>query len=116
MNKERLMQVLLGPVISEKSTNAADAARQFVFQVVPDATKPEIKKAVELMFDVSVQSVRVVNIKGKAKRFGASWVAATVYAKLTSSWLKAVISILVQAPNGRGGKNQLERKQDNGNR
>ncbi|MES9902920.1 MAG: 50S ribosomal protein L23 [Sedimenticola sp.] len=71
MNKERLMQVLLGPVISEKSTNAADAARQFVFQVVPDATKPEIKKAVELMFDVSVQSVRVVNIKGKAKRFGA---------------------------------------------
>jgi large subunit ribosomal protein L23 len=71
MNKERLMQVLLSPVVSEKSTIAADMDRQFVFKVAPDATKPEIKKAVELMFDVSVDSVRVVNIKGKQKRFGA---------------------------------------------
>ncbi len=71
MNKERLMQVLQGPVVSEKSTIAAEAARQYVFRVVPDATKPEIKKAVELMFDVKVEKVRVVNIKGKAKRFGA---------------------------------------------
>jgi large subunit ribosomal protein L23 len=67
MNKERLMQVLLSPVVSEKSTIAADMDRQFVFKVAPDATKPEIKKAVELMFDVSVDSVRVVNIKGKQK-------------------------------------------------
>ena len=71
MNKERLMQILLSPVVSEKSTVAADVDRQFVFKVAPDATKPEIKKAVELMFDVSVDSVRVVNIKGKQKRFGA---------------------------------------------
>ncbi|MCG8428754.1 MAG: 50S ribosomal protein L23 [Chromatiales bacterium] len=70
MNKERLMQVLVGPVISEKSTIAADASRQFVFRVVSDATKPEIKKAVEMMFDVTVDNVRVVNIKGKTKRFG----------------------------------------------
>jgi large subunit ribosomal protein L23 len=70
MNKERLMQVLLSPVVSEKSTIAADAARQFVFHVAPDATKPEIRKAVEIMFDVKVEQVRVVNIKGKAKRFG----------------------------------------------
>lgn len=70
MNKERLMQVLLGPVISEKSTIAADVSRQFVFKVIPDAKKPEIKRAVELMFDVTVDNVRVVNIKGKSKRFG----------------------------------------------
>ncbi len=70
MNKERLMQVLLGPVISEKSTITADVNRQFVFKVIPDAKKPEIKRAVELMFDVTVDNVRVVNIKGKNKRFG----------------------------------------------
>ncbi len=70
MNKERLMQVLLSPVVSEKSTIAADAARQYVFKVSPDATKPEIRKAVEMMFDVKVENVRVVNIKGKSKRFG----------------------------------------------
>ncbi len=70
MNKERLMQVLLSPVVSEKSTIAADAARQFVFQVASNATKPEIRKAVEMLFDVKVDQVRVVNIKGKTKRFG----------------------------------------------
>jgi large subunit ribosomal protein L23 len=70
MNKERLMQILISPVISEKSTIAADANRQFAFHVVPDATKPEIRKAVELMFEVQVEDVRVVNIKGKSKRFG----------------------------------------------
>ncbi|MET0103703.1 MAG: 50S ribosomal protein L23 [Sedimenticola sp.] len=70
MNKERLMQVLLSPVVSEKSTIAAESSRQFAFKVAPDATKPEIKKAVEQMFDVKVDSVRVVNIKGKQKRFG----------------------------------------------
>lgn len=72
MNKERLMQVLQSPVVSEKSTIAADAGRQFVFKVAPDATKPEIRRAVELMFDVKVEQVRVVNIKGKEKRFGRS--------------------------------------------
>ncbi len=70
MNRERLMQVLLSPVISEKSTIAADKARQFAFRVIPTATKPEIQKAVELMFDVKVEQVRVVNIKGKTKRSG----------------------------------------------
>jgi large subunit ribosomal protein L23 len=57
-------------VVSEKSTIAADANRQFVFRVVSDATKPEIKKAVEMMFEVKVDNIRVVNIKGKTKRFG----------------------------------------------
>jgi large subunit ribosomal protein L23 len=70
MNKERLMETLRSPVISEKSTIAADVNRQFVFEVAPDSTKPEIRKAVEMMFDVKVDSVRVVNIKGKVKRSG----------------------------------------------
>jgi len=70
MNKERLMETLRSPVISEKSTIAADVNRQFVFEVAPDSTKPEIRKAVEMMFDVKVEAVRVVNTKGKTKRAG----------------------------------------------
>lgn len=70
MNNDRLMQVLVSPVVSEKSTMVADQAHQFVFRVLPDASKPEIKKAVELMFDVKVDAVKVVNISGKKKRFG----------------------------------------------
>ena len=70
MNKERLMQVLLGPVISEKSALMADSANQFCFKVAQDANKKEIRNAVELMFDVDVEDVKVVNIKGKNKRFG----------------------------------------------
>ena len=71
MNKERLMKVLLSPIVSEKSAMAADTANQFGFKVVNDATKPEIAAAVELMFDVKVEKVQTVNVKGKQKRFGA---------------------------------------------
>jgi large subunit ribosomal protein L23 len=71
MNKERLMKILLSPVVSEKSAMAADSANQFGFKVATDATKPEIAAAVELMFDVKVDQVRTVNVKGKQKRFGA---------------------------------------------
>jgi large subunit ribosomal protein L23 len=70
MNKERLMETLRSPVISEKSTIAADTNRQFVFEVAPHSTKLEIRKAVEMMFDVKVDAVRVVNVKGKVKRSG----------------------------------------------
>jgi large subunit ribosomal protein L23 len=66
----RLMQVVLAPVISEKSTFVADKNNQVVFRVAQGATKPEIKAAVELMFKVQVDSVRVVNVRGKGKRFG----------------------------------------------
>lgn len=66
----RLMQVLLAPVISEKSTFVADRRDQVVFKVAKDATKPEIKAAVELMFKVEVESVKVANVKGREKRFG----------------------------------------------
>ena len=70
INEERLMQVILAPVISEKSTRVADRNAQVVFQVAPDATKPEIKAAVELLFKVEVKDVKVANVKGKLKRFG----------------------------------------------
>jgi len=70
MNQERLMNILLSPHVSEKSTTVADANRQFVFRVVSDARKPEIKRAVELMFKVEVDRVQVINVKGKRKTFG----------------------------------------------
>jgi large subunit ribosomal protein L23 len=70
MNQERLMKVLLSPVVSEKSSRVADANRQFVFKVLPGASKPEIRDAVELMFDVKVKGVQVANVHGKTKRFG----------------------------------------------
>jgi large subunit ribosomal protein L23 len=68
--QERLMQVILAPVISEKSTFVADKNRQVVFRVDSRATKPDIKAAVEFMFKVQVQSVTVSNVRGKEKRFG----------------------------------------------
>jgi large subunit ribosomal protein L23 len=71
MSKERLMKILLSPVVSEKSALVADKANQFAFKVVTDATKPEIAQAVEMLFDVKVQDVRTVNVRGKQKRFGA---------------------------------------------
>ena len=70
VNQERLMQVLLAPVVSEKSTFVADKNEQVIFRVAQDATKPEIKAAVELLFKVQVKSVQVANVKGKEKRFG----------------------------------------------
>ena len=70
MNQERLMKVLLAPHISEKGTNIAEKNRQFIFRVASDATKPEVRGAVELMFDVKVDAVQITNMKGKKKRFG----------------------------------------------
>ena len=67
---ERLMKVLLAPVISEKSTFIGEKRNHYVFHVASDATKPEIKAAVELMFKTQVKSVSVVNVRGKEKRFG----------------------------------------------
>jgi len=69
-SEERLMKVLLAPVISEKSTMVADKNEQVMFLVAPDATKPEIKAAVELLFKVQVESVQVSNRQGKVKRTG----------------------------------------------
>ena len=68
----RLMQVLVAPIVSEKATHVADKSNAVTFKVLQDATKPEIKAAVELMFNVQVKGVSVANIKGKHKRFGKS--------------------------------------------
>jgi large subunit ribosomal protein L23 len=70
MNQERLMTVLVAPIVSEKATMIAEKREQVAFRVLQDASKPEIKAAVELLFKVQVESVQVLNQKGKQKRFG----------------------------------------------
>lgn len=86
MSKQRLMKVLLSPLVSEKSALAADLARQYTFKVVGDATKTEIAEAVEMMFEVKVEDVRTAVVKGKNKRFG------TVFGK-RSDWKKAMVRL-----------------------
>jgi large subunit ribosomal protein L23 len=85
-NPERLMTVLLAPAISEKATHIADKNEQIVFKVAPNATKPEVKAAVEFMFKVQVESVQIANVKGKVKRFGA-------YNGRRRNWKKAYVSL-----------------------
>ena len=68
----RLMQVLVAPIVSEKATLVAEKSNAVTFKVLQNATKPEIKAAVELLFKVEVEGVQVVNQKGKVKRFGKS--------------------------------------------
>ncbi|MDH2916606.1 MAG: 50S ribosomal protein L23 [Gallionella sp.] len=71
-NEERLLNILLAPQISEKATFVAEKSEQVIFRVVNDATKPEVKAAVEKLFNVTVDSVQISNVKGKQKRFGRS--------------------------------------------
>jgi len=85
-NQERLLQVLLAPQISEKATHVADKHQQIIFRVVSDATKPEILAAVELLFKVQVESVQVLNTKGKQKRFKG-------HVGRRKSWKKAFVSL-----------------------
>ncbi|MBP8868142.1 MAG: 50S ribosomal protein L23 [Propionivibrio sp.] len=87
MNQQRLMQVLLAPQISEKATWVADKNEQIIFRVASDATKPEVKAAVELLFKVSVESVQIANVKGKQKRFGR-------YMGSRKNWKKAYVSLM----------------------
>lgn len=83
---ERLMNVVLAPVVSEKSTRVADKNRQYVFRVADNATKPEVKAAIELLFKTKVQDVTVSNVKGKAKRFGR-------YMGRRRNWKKAYVRL-----------------------
>lgn len=69
MNNDRLCQILLSPRVTEKTTRVGESSNQYVFHVINDATKAEVKGAVEMLFDVNVESVRVVNVKGKKKSF-----------------------------------------------
>ncbi|HMV01074.1 MAG TPA: 50S ribosomal protein L23 [Rhodocyclaceae bacterium] len=86
LNQERLLQVLLAPQISEKATFVADKNEQVIFRVATDATKPEIKAAVELLFKVQVESVQVANVKGKVKRFKGT-------TGRRKGWKKAFVSL-----------------------
>lgn len=69
MSNERLYKVLLAPRMTEKSTRLAESSNQYVFKVTSDSNKAEIKAAVEKLFEVNVESVRIINVKGKAKTF-----------------------------------------------
>jgi large subunit ribosomal protein L23 len=86
MNQERLLKVLIAPHVSEKSSVVAEQNNQYVFKVAKDASKPEIKKAVEMLFNVQVGSVQVSNTKGKSKRFGA-------IQGRRSDWKKAYVTL-----------------------
>jgi large subunit ribosomal protein L23 len=86
MNQERLLKILLAPHVSEKANRMAERHNQVVFKVVRDATKPEIKGAVEMLFKVKVKGVTVINVKGKRKRFGA-------IQGRRSDWKKAYVSL-----------------------
>ena len=84
--QDRLLQVILAPQITEKATHIADKYQQIAFKVRTDATKPEIKAAVELMFKVEVQAVTVANVKGKTKRAGRNM-------GRRKDWKKAYVSL-----------------------
>jgi large subunit ribosomal protein L23 len=84
--QQRLMQVLIGPAISEKSTMVGDKHNQIVFRVESTATKHDVKDAVELMFKVEVDGVQVLNVKGKEKRSGR-------FIGRRSGWKKAYVSL-----------------------
>ena len=86
MNQERMYKILLGAHISEKATIIADKDNQFVFKVVKDATKPEIKEAVEKLYGVVVEKVNVLNVKGKVKRNARGW-------SRHSNWKKAYVRL-----------------------
>jgi large subunit ribosomal protein L23 len=85
-SQERLLNVLVAPQISEKATFVADKNEQVIFRVAPDATKPEIKAAVEMVFKVNVKSVQVSVVKGKQKRFGR-------HTGRRSDWKKAYVCL-----------------------
>lgn len=105
-NQERLMQVILAPQVSEKATFIADKHNQVIFRVAQDATKAEIKAAVELMWkaqNIQVENVQVANVKGKEKRFGR-------FMGRRSNWKKAYVSIktgqeinFAEIPQGKSG-------------
>ncbi|MGB0956517.1 MAG: 50S ribosomal protein L23 [Panacagrimonas sp.] len=83
---DRLHQVLVAPLVSEKSTNVAENCNTAVFKVLPDANKAEIKAAVEALFKVQVTGVNTLNVRGKTKRFGRSM-------GRRSDWKKAYVTL-----------------------
>lgn len=87
MNQERILTIILGPHISEKTSIISEQNNQVTFRVANDATKPEIKEAVESLFDVQVKDVQILNVKGKTKR------SARGKIRSRSDWKKAYIRL-----------------------
>jgi large subunit ribosomal protein L23 len=87
MNQERILTIILGPHISEKTSIMSEENNQVTFKVAKDATKPEIKEAVESLFDVQVKDVQILNVKGKTKR------SARGKLRSRSDWKKAYIRL-----------------------
>jgi len=86
MKEQELYRVLLAPIVSEKSTLLNEQDQKYVFKVKKTATKENIRKAIELVFDVHVEYVNVINVKGKAKRFGKFFGSR-------SDWKKAYVKL-----------------------
>lgn len=86
MNQERLLKVIVSPHLSEKANDVAEKYRQIVFKVLLDATKPEIKAAVEQLFNVKVDAVRTTTVKGKRRRFGR-------FSGKQNDWKKAYVKL-----------------------
>jgi large subunit ribosomal protein L23 len=87
MNQERILSIILGPHLSEKTSTIAEKNNQVTFRVAIDATKPEIKQAVEKLFNVQVREVQVINVKGKTKR------TARGRLRSRSDWKKAYVRL-----------------------
>jgi large subunit ribosomal protein L23 len=87
MNQERILTIILGPHISEKTSVISEENNQVTFKVASDATKPEIKQAVEILFDVQVKDVQILNVKGKTKK------SARGKIRSRSDWKKAYIRL-----------------------
>ncbi|WP_111978848.1 50S ribosomal protein L23 [Algibacillus agarilyticus] len=86
ISEERLLKVLKAPHVSEKATQTAEGNNTLVFKIATDATKAEVKAAVEKLFEVSVTGVRTTNVKGKSKRFGARF-------GKRADWKKAYVTL-----------------------
>ncbi len=86
MNEERLLKIILAPHMSEKAAIAADKRREYVFEVLSNATKPEVKGAVELLFKTEVATVRILNVKTKPRRFGQTL-------GKSKAWKKAYVTL-----------------------
>ena len=86
MNSERITKIILGPVVAEKASRVAENNNQVVLKVLPNANKLEIKRAVETLFEVKVESVSTMNVKGKTKRTGR------IFGK-RSDWKKAYVTL-----------------------
>ncbi len=87
MNQERRLRIIIGPHLSEKTSRISEQNNQVTFKVIPDASKPEVKEAVEKLFNVQVRDVQILNVKGKTKRTARGRIRSR------SDWKKAYVRL-----------------------